>query len=126
MPKTNGIFDIAAFGAKPDGRTMNTAAFRQAVEACNAAGGGRVFCGPGEFLTGPIDLLDNVELHLSPGCRILSEDGTGGDGEVSLFDDRDNQAKGSERTGSRSLGLSDYVGDGNWTDGHRDVDGVAR
>ncbi len=65
------IFDIREYGAKSDGRTMNTAAIQQAVDACHAAGGGRVFCGPGEFLTGPVELKDNVEFHLAPGCRII-------------------------------------------------------
>jgi len=71
MTKSDGIFDIREYGAKPDGRTLNTAAIQQAVDACHASGGGRVFCGPGEFLTGPLELKDHVELHLAPGCRII-------------------------------------------------------
>ncbi len=71
MSQSAFIFDIREYGAKPDGRTMNTAAIQRAVIACHAAGGGRVFCGPGDYLTGPLELQDHVELHLAPGCRIL-------------------------------------------------------
>ena len=43
---------------------MNTEAFRQAVAACTAAGGGTVRVPPGDWLTGPIHLESNVRLHL--------------------------------------------------------------
>jgi polygalacturonase len=64
-------FDIAEFGARPDGKTLNTAAIQKAVDACAAAGGGRVFCGAGTFLTGSLWLRSRVELHLAPGCTLL-------------------------------------------------------
>jgi polygalacturonase len=35
-------FPITKYGGKADVRTDNTEAFRKAIEACNAAGGGRV------------------------------------------------------------------------------------
>jgi polygalacturonase len=40
----------------------------QAIEACNAAGGGRVVVPSGEFTTGPIRLRSRVNLHLSEGA----------------------------------------------------------
>jgi polygalacturonase len=64
-------FPITRFGAKPDGATDNTAAFRKAIAACARAGGGRVVVPEGEFLTGPIHLKSNVELHLVKGATIL-------------------------------------------------------
>jgi polygalacturonase len=63
-------YDICEFGAQPDGKTMNTAAIQKAIDACHQAGGGRVLCGPGCFLTGSLTLKTNVELHLTAGCRI--------------------------------------------------------
>jgi len=64
-------FDILDYGATPDGRTLNTAAIQQAIDACHAAGGGRVLCSPGCFITGSVELKSNVELHLAPGCRLV-------------------------------------------------------
>lgn len=38
----NRDFLITAYGAEAGGEIDNTEAFRRAIEACNAAGGGRV------------------------------------------------------------------------------------
>jgi unsaturated rhamnogalacturonyl hydrolase len=58
-------FPITDFGAKADGATDCTDAIRQAIEACNQAGGGHVLVPDGTFLTGGIRLLSNVDLHLA-------------------------------------------------------------
>ncbi len=57
--------NITDFGAAADGRTDSSPAIRKAIEACAHAGGGRVVVPAGEFLTGPVHLLGNVELHLA-------------------------------------------------------------
>ena len=58
-------FVITRYGGKADVRTDNTEAFRKAIEACHAAGGGRVVVPAGTFLTGPIHLKSNVNLHVT-------------------------------------------------------------
>lgn len=63
-------FSILRFQAKGDGQVDCTEAFRDAIAACNKAGGGRVVVPAGNFLTGPIHLLSNVNLHLLPGSTI--------------------------------------------------------
>jgi polygalacturonase len=63
-------FTITDHGAVADGRTDATGAFRAAIAACHAAGGGRVVVPPGEFATGPIHLLGNVNLHVSTGATV--------------------------------------------------------
>lgn len=65
------IFDIADYGARADGKNLNTRAIQSAIDACHAAGGGCVVCGAGVWLTGSLELKSNVELHLSPGCRLV-------------------------------------------------------
>ncbi|MDB5705088.1 MAG: glycoside hydrolase [Sphingomonas bacterium] len=64
-------FHVTAFGAKGDGVTLNTGAIAAAIAACNKAGGGRVIVPPGRFLTGPVHLLSDVDLHLMAGATLL-------------------------------------------------------
>jgi len=64
-------FDITAFGARGDGTTKNSAALARAIEACHAAGGGRVVIPAGRFLTGAVMLKSRVELHLMAGATLL-------------------------------------------------------
>ncbi len=63
-------FPIVDYGAVPDGSTMNTGAFSAAISACAGAGGGTVVVPPGAWLTGPITLESNVNLHLERGALI--------------------------------------------------------
>lgn len=63
-------YDIQQYGACPDGRTVSTAAIQKAIDACRDAGGGRVVCGPGIWVSGCLELASHVELHLAPGCRL--------------------------------------------------------
>lgn len=63
-------FLITDYGAKDDGR-MCTDAFKNAITACHEGGGGRVVVPAGNFVTGAIHLLSNVELHVSEGATIL-------------------------------------------------------
>ena len=58
-------FPVLNYGAKGDGTTDCTEAFKKAIEACSKAGGGRVVVPDGDFLTGAIHLLRNVNLYLS-------------------------------------------------------------
>jgi polygalacturonase len=57
-------FLITKYGAIGDGKTLNTTAFKSAIQVCSKSGGGRVVVPVGVFLTGAIYLESNVELHL--------------------------------------------------------------
>jgi DNA sulfur modification protein DndE len=63
-------FNILHYGAVADGQTLNTQAISQAIERCNAAGGGTVLVPAGLWLTGPISLKNNVNLHLAKGALL--------------------------------------------------------
>ena len=66
-PRTVSITD---FGAVGDGAALNTTAFDRAIEACAKNGGGRVIVPQGIWLTGPIQLKSNIDLHVERGAVI--------------------------------------------------------
>lgn len=65
---------ITAFGAKGDGVQLNTKAINDAIKAVHAKGGGRVVIPEGLWLTGPIELLSNVNLHTERNSLVLFTD----------------------------------------------------
>jgi hypothetical protein len=69
-------YNILDYGAKGDGKTINTKAINRAVEKCNIMGGGTVLIPPGKFVTGTIVLLSNVNFHLEPGAILLGSKDT--------------------------------------------------
>jgi polygalacturonase len=64
-------FIITNYGAKGDGKTLNTEAFKKAIAACAKSGGGRVVVPLGNFFTGSIHLKSNVNLHLADSAKII-------------------------------------------------------
>lgn len=62
---------IGDFGGKPDGKTLNTEAFRKAIDHLASRGGGRLDVPFGVWCTGPIQLKSCVELHLADGALLL-------------------------------------------------------
>jgi len=63
-------FDVKNFGAVADGKTLNTKAFNKAIDECNKSGGGIVLVPEGIWLTAPIEIKSNVNLHLNKGAVI--------------------------------------------------------
>ena len=64
-------FKVTSHGAVGDGRTDSSAAIAAAIRACNLAGGGHVVVPAGSFVTGPIRLRRNVDLHVAKGATLL-------------------------------------------------------
>ncbi len=62
---------IKDYGAIGDGQTLNTTAFAQAIDAISNKGGGRVTIPRGIWLTGPITLKSNIDLHAEAGALIV-------------------------------------------------------
>lgn len=65
------VYRIEEYGAVKGGEVSNTEAIRKAIEAAHEAGGGRVVVGEGIWLTGPVELLSHVELHVEQGGLLL-------------------------------------------------------
>lgn len=63
--------DIRDFGGVGDGVTLNSDAFAKAVAALSELGGGRLVVPTGVWLTGPITLVDNIDLHVRPDAVLL-------------------------------------------------------
>jgi polygalacturonase len=64
-------FRINRFGAVADGNTLNTKSINATIDACNKKGGGVVLVPSGLWLTGPVILKNNVNLHLAAGAILL-------------------------------------------------------
>lgn len=63
--------DIRDFGAKVDGETLNTEAINNAIKAVSEKGGGKVVIPEGLWLTGPVVLQNNVNLHVEKNALVL-------------------------------------------------------
>src|SRR5689334_15142697 len=68
------LFNVRDYGAKGDGKTLDTAAINRAIEACAAAGGGTVLFPAGNFLSFSIRLKSRVHLNLAQGAVLIAAD----------------------------------------------------
>lgn len=66
-----GTFNVVQYGAKGDGKTLDTQAIQKTIDTAAANGGGTVLIPAGRFLTGPFQLASGIDLHLVPGAVIL-------------------------------------------------------
>ena len=67
----NKIFNVKVYGTKADGITLDTEAVQKAVDACNEAGGGKVFFPKGMYVLSTVFLKSNVHIELEEGTLIL-------------------------------------------------------
>ena len=67
----DNTINIMDLGAVSDGETNNSEAIKKAIDSCSKIGGGKVIIPSGNFLTGPIELKSNVNLHLEEGANVL-------------------------------------------------------
>ena len=64
-------FNILDYGAVADGTSDCLSGFKEAIQKCNEAGGGRVWVPAGSyFVKGPIHLKSGVNLHVEAGAFI--------------------------------------------------------
>ncbi len=65
---------ITDYGAKKDGVTLNTEAINKAIQSIHSKGGGSVVIPEGLWVTGPIEMLSNVNLHLERNALVVFTD----------------------------------------------------
>jgi hypothetical protein len=65
------IYNIRDFGARGDGKTLDTAAVQAAIDACTRDQGGTVLVPAGDFVIGPVELKSHVTLHLAAKGKLL-------------------------------------------------------
>ena len=68
----DGTCEPRAYGARGDGRTLDTAAIQHAIDACALRGGGLVRLSGGTFLSGTIVLKENITLRIESGATLLA------------------------------------------------------
>lgn len=66
-----GVFDVHEYGAKGDGRQLDSKAIQAAVESAAHANGGTVLLSGGVFRSGTIRLRSRVKLHITQGATLL-------------------------------------------------------
>ena len=75
------FFDVKKFGARGDGKALDSPAINKAIDAAAAAGGGTVLLTAGTYRSFSIRLKSNVALYLDQGATILAASPTDGDGK---------------------------------------------
>ncbi|HEY3836649.1 MAG TPA: glycoside hydrolase family 28 protein [Bryobacteraceae bacterium] len=64
------VFNVLDYGARNDASAPATDAFRAAIQAAQAAGGGTVFVPAGRYVSGPIELVSNLTLYFDAGAIV--------------------------------------------------------
>lgn len=72
------VYDVRSFGAKGDGKSLDTPAINNAIDAAAAAGGGTVIFPSGTYLSVSIHLRSNITLQLDQGATIVAAEPVSG------------------------------------------------
>ena len=65
-------FNVKDYGAKADGKNLDSPAINSAIDTCSKAGGGTVYFPAGTYLSGSIRLKSNITLYLDSGATIFT------------------------------------------------------
>ncbi|MFC4359490.1 glycoside hydrolase family 28 protein [Halobium salinum] len=64
-------YSVTAFGASSGTNTEDTSAIQAAIDQCGDLGGGTVVFPPGEYVTAPVFLRDNITVRIEAGATVL-------------------------------------------------------
>ena len=79
--EVSGAFDVKSFGAKGDGKALDSPSINIAIESAAAAGGGTVRFPAGSYRCFSIRLKSNISLYLDQGATIVAASPSDGDGK---------------------------------------------
>jgi hypothetical protein len=71
MNSPTNICNVRDFGAKGDGKKLDTTAINEAIDFCSTQGGGKVLLPPGRYLSGTIHLRSHVAFFLEAGAMLI-------------------------------------------------------
>ena len=71
VPALAKDYYASMFGIKSNGTTLNTTAIQKAIDYISAEGGGKLIFKVGRYLTGTIELKDNVMIELGEGAVLV-------------------------------------------------------
>src|SRR5438128_1557061 len=77
----DAAFNVRSFGARGDGKALDSPAINRAIDAAVAAGGGTVVIPAGTYRSFSIRLKSNITLYLDQGATILAASPNDGDGK---------------------------------------------
>lgn len=69
--KGTGFFNVRSFGARGDGKQLDSKAINLAIAACSKAGGGTVYLPAGVYLSGSIHMKSYINLFIDAGATLL-------------------------------------------------------
>ncbi|WP_163267201.1 DUF4450 domain-containing protein [Dysgonomonas sp. 216] len=90
QPAGTKVYKVSDYGAKPDGKTLNTKAIQNAIDVCAKNGGGIVTFDKGKYLTGSVYLKEGVNLVVPKGVTLL------GSTNIADYPDIDTRVAGIE------------------------------
>jgi polygalacturonase len=70
--KASTVYNVIDFGAKGDGKTLDSPSINKAIEEAAARGGGMIYFPAGSYLSVSIRLKNNISLYLEQGSTILA------------------------------------------------------
>ncbi len=70
--KVNSIYNVVDFGAKGDGKTLDSPSINKAIEEAATKGGGMVYFPAGNYLSASIRLKSNISIYLEQGATIVA------------------------------------------------------
>lgn len=123
------IYNPVNYGAKPDGKTLNTVPIQATIDKAHAQGGGTVLLDSGVFVSGTIFLKSNVTLHIAAGATLLGSPRIEDYTELTWGHNVDRQpyhlivADNAQNISIEGKGTIDGNAEHFWEDYERDADG---